>query len=171
MPTSDSRECGSQNVVRDPIGCGEQPLERGAVVCFPSGPDGAHKVLNRGEHAAHVLMFSSAREPAVAIYPDSDKIGIWPGNEADNVILNCIPSDDQAVSRWDLDRTLQPWRATTQAATGTADRWVERHTGRVSAIRRRLRQDGAAEYQTLGPILDGIMRNTQEGRAFMPLDA
>ena len=28
-------------------------------------------------------MWSSAREPAVAVYPDSDKIGVWPGNSDD----------------------------------------------------------------------------------------
>ncbi len=33
-------------------------------------------------------MFSSAREPSVAVYPDSDKIGVWPGNEADKVMLH-----------------------------------------------------------------------------------
>ena len=32
-------------------------------------------------------MFSSAREPAVAVYPDSDKIGVWPGNPEDKVML------------------------------------------------------------------------------------
>ena len=28
-------------------------------------------------------MFSSAREPSVTVYPDSDKIGVWPGNADD----------------------------------------------------------------------------------------
>jgi hypothetical protein len=32
-------------------------------------------------------MWSSAREPAVAVYPDSDKIGVWPGNPDDTVLL------------------------------------------------------------------------------------
>ena len=32
-------------------------------------------------------MFSSSREPAVAVYPDSDKIGVWPGNDDDKVML------------------------------------------------------------------------------------
>jgi hypothetical protein len=32
-------------------------------------------------------MFSSGREPSVAVYPDSDKIGVWvPGGDA-NVIM------------------------------------------------------------------------------------
>jgi uncharacterized cupin superfamily protein len=72
-------------VVRVPDG--EQELRRGDLVRYPSGPDGAHKVSNAGAETARVLMFSSAREPAVAIYPDSDKIGVWPGNPDDNVML------------------------------------------------------------------------------------
>ncbi|MGO9487882.1 MAG: cupin, partial [Solirubrobacteraceae bacterium] len=51
-------------------------------------PRGAHKTTNRGDATARLLMFSSAREPAVAVYPDSDKLGVWTGNEADQVILH-----------------------------------------------------------------------------------
>jgi uncharacterized cupin superfamily protein len=71
--------------VRTPDGI--QALERGDVVRFAPGPDGAHRVLCRGEAPARVLMFSSAHEPAVAVYPDSDKIGVWPGNAADNLMV------------------------------------------------------------------------------------
>jgi uncharacterized cupin superfamily protein len=66
---------------------GEQGLVRGDLVSFASGPSGAHKVSNRSEQDARLLMFSSAREPAVAVYPDSDKIGVWPGNDEDRVML------------------------------------------------------------------------------------
>jgi uncharacterized cupin superfamily protein len=66
---------------------GEQRLGRGDVVCFPTGPDGAHKVSNAGPEAARILMFSSAAEPAVAVYPDSDKIGVWPPNREDKIML------------------------------------------------------------------------------------
>ena len=31
---------------------GEQPLQRGELVCFPPGPDGAHKVTNDTEQTA-----------------------------------------------------------------------------------------------------------------------
>jgi hypothetical protein len=44
------------------------------------------------------MMFSSAREPAVAVYPDSDKIGVWPGNSADEVMLRRA---DGGVDYWD----------------------------------------------------------------------
>jgi uncharacterized cupin superfamily protein len=67
---------------------GVHTLTDGALVCFPSGPEGAHQLTNRGEAAARVLMWSSARMPAVAVYPDSDKIAVWPPNEADEVMLH-----------------------------------------------------------------------------------
>ena len=66
---------------------GEEELGRGEIVCFPAGPTGAHKTTNLGEGPARLMMFSSAREPAVAVYPDSDKIGVWPGNADDEVML------------------------------------------------------------------------------------
>ncbi len=72
-------------VVRAPDG--EQTLERGDLVCFPAGPAGAHKVMNRGESTARIMMFSNARVPAVSVYPDSDKIGVWPGDEGDELIF------------------------------------------------------------------------------------
>jgi uncharacterized cupin superfamily protein len=72
-------------VVRVPDG--EQTLERGDLVCFPAGPAGAHKIMNRGDSTARMMLFSSAREPAVSVYPDSDKIGVWPGDEANALIF------------------------------------------------------------------------------------
>jgi uncharacterized cupin superfamily protein len=66
---------------------GEHTLERGDLVHFPPGPDGAHKVMNRSDAPARTLVFSSAREPAVSVYPDSDKIGVWPGHEGDALIF------------------------------------------------------------------------------------
>jgi uncharacterized cupin superfamily protein len=66
---------------------GEQTLVRGDLVCFPAGPLGAHKLMNRAESAARILMFSNGRLPAVAVFPDSDKIGVRPGDEADELIF------------------------------------------------------------------------------------
>jgi len=72
-------------VVRVPGG--QETLTTGDVMRFAPGPDGAHKVSNPTGHTARILMFSSSREPAVAVYPDSDKIGVWPGHAADNLML------------------------------------------------------------------------------------
>ena len=66
---------------------GEHRLERGDLVHFPPGPDGAHKVMNRSDAPARTLVFSRARVPAVSVYPDSDKIAVWPGHEADDLIF------------------------------------------------------------------------------------
>jgi uncharacterized cupin superfamily protein len=83
-------------VLRDPEG--EHLLGRGDLVCFAPGPAGAHKVTNRAGETARIMMFSSSREPSVAVYPDSDKIGVWPGNPADHVILRRA---DGAVDYYD----------------------------------------------------------------------
>jgi uncharacterized cupin superfamily protein len=72
-------------VVRAPDG--EHTLQRGDLVCFPAGPAGAHKLMNRTAAPARTLMFSSARVPAVSVYPDSDKIGVWPGGERDELVF------------------------------------------------------------------------------------
>jgi uncharacterized cupin superfamily protein len=72
-------------VVRTPEG--EQRLERGDLVRFPPGPAGAHKVMNRSDARARTLVWSSARVPAVSVYPDSNKIGIWPGDEENDLIF------------------------------------------------------------------------------------
>jgi uncharacterized cupin superfamily protein len=63
--------------VREPGG--EHELQPGDTVCFPEGPDGAHAVLNHGDETARVLMISTRRLPSVAVYPDSDKVGVWEG--------------------------------------------------------------------------------------------
>jgi uncharacterized cupin superfamily protein len=79
---------------------GEQQVGRGEVVCFPAGPDGAHKLTNRASSAARIVMFSSADEPTVAVYPDSDKIGVWTGNDADKLMLR---REDGQVGYWDRE--------------------------------------------------------------------
>jgi uncharacterized cupin superfamily protein len=71
--------------VREPAG--ERTLKRGDLVCFPAGPSGAHRVMNRSTEPARTLLFSSSRAPAVSVYPDSDTIGVWPGNEADDLVF------------------------------------------------------------------------------------
>jgi uncharacterized cupin superfamily protein len=60
---------------------GERALAAGQLVRFPAGPEGAHKIANRGEVPCRVLMFSAVGAPAVSVYPDSDKIGVWPSED------------------------------------------------------------------------------------------
>jgi uncharacterized cupin superfamily protein len=76
---------------------GEDELAPGDLVCFPAGPDGAHKLTNRGEDAVKMLIVSTASMPAVAVYPDSDKIGVFTEGRRDNVMVR--RSSD--VDYWD----------------------------------------------------------------------
>ncbi len=57
---------------------GEDELELGDIVCFPEGPEGAHKVTNRRPDPARIAMFSTMHEPFIGIHVDSDKICVWP---------------------------------------------------------------------------------------------
>jgi uncharacterized cupin superfamily protein len=59
------------------------------VICFPNGPDGAHKFTNETDETARVMLLSTKNDPSMAIYPDSDKVGAWPGPEfrADHVLV------------------------------------------------------------------------------------
>jgi uncharacterized cupin superfamily protein len=66
---------------------GEDELEAGDLVCFPAGPEGAHKLTNNGDLPARMLIVSTANLPAVAVYPDSDKIGVWTPGRRDNVMV------------------------------------------------------------------------------------
>ena len=79
---------------------GEQELVAGDVVCFPEGPGGAHQVRNATHEPVRVLMFSTKSRPGVAVYPDSDKIGVWPGDRRDNILVR----RESVVDYWDGER-------------------------------------------------------------------
>lgn len=79
---------------------GEQELRPGDVVCFPEGPEGAHLIRNDTDEPVRVLIASTKGFPDAAVYPDSGKIGIWTGNEADPARIFRIGS---AVDYWDCE--------------------------------------------------------------------
>ena|SRR5579862_2599406 len=61
----------------------EVELAAGALMRFAPGPDGAHQITNRGTAKARVLLFSKAALPGIAVYPDSDTIGVWPDDDTE----------------------------------------------------------------------------------------
>ena len=79
--------------VRTPAG--EQCLRAGDLVCFPVGPRGAHVVRGPGRF----LLLSANREPSIAVYPDSEKLGTRPGAGAREDLLNFRRED--AVDYWE----------------------------------------------------------------------
>ena len=66
---------------------GTEQLEPLDLVFFPIGPEGAHQIRNDGDAPARVLMWSTVVHPAVTVYPDSDKIGVYTRGKVDDVIV------------------------------------------------------------------------------------
>jgi uncharacterized cupin superfamily protein len=66
---------------------GEERIGPQDLVFFPRGPEGAHAVRNDTDETVRVLMFSNRAEVSVAVYPDSEKVGIWTGNTDDDIMV------------------------------------------------------------------------------------
>ena len=66
---------------------GEAEIGPQEIVFFPTGPAGAHLVRNNTDSTVLVLMFSTRTHPSVAVYPDSDKVGVFTGNKDDDVMV------------------------------------------------------------------------------------
>ena len=64
-----------------------EQLEPFDVVFFPTGPAGAHQVRNDTDDVVRVLMWSNVVYPTATAYPDSDKVGVWTGDKAEDVIV------------------------------------------------------------------------------------
>ena len=60
---------------------GEQRLRPWDVAFFPDGEAGAHKVTNETDETLRVAMLSNKSDPGAALYPDSNKVGIFPPNK------------------------------------------------------------------------------------------
>lgn len=73
---------------------GERRLRPGDLVCFPTGPSGAHKVT-AGDRPARVALVSTKSELGVALYPDSRKLGVWHGD------LHHMVRLDPQLAYWD----------------------------------------------------------------------
>jgi uncharacterized cupin superfamily protein len=65
---------------------GTEQLDPLDVVFFPKGPDGGHKAWNETDEEVRVLMWSSVVYPTATAYPDSDKVGIWTGDKAEDLM-------------------------------------------------------------------------------------
>jgi uncharacterized cupin superfamily protein len=81
--------------IRTPDGVRE--LEPGAVVGFPTGEEGAHRVFNASEAPARVLMVSTNRFPEVAHHLDT---GTWLTLHEDGTGNLFPPGDEGDVMEW-----------------------------------------------------------------------
>jgi uncharacterized cupin superfamily protein len=81
---------------------GERELAAGDVIAFPIGEQGAHKVTNKADSVARVLIVSEMNAPEVAVYPDSSKVMARqqaPGTPATGV--RAIFRFDDGVDYWE----------------------------------------------------------------------
>jgi len=63
------------------------PLEPFDLAFFPKGPAGAHQLRNDTDAPVRVLMWSNVLHPTVTAYPDSGKVGVWTGDEAEDLMV------------------------------------------------------------------------------------
>jgi uncharacterized cupin superfamily protein len=66
---------------------GAETLEPFDIAFFPTGPAGAHQLRNETQEPVRVLMWSNVVLPTATAYPDSDKVGLWTGEEAEDLIV------------------------------------------------------------------------------------
>ena len=66
---------------------GTDQLEPFDMAFFPMGPAGAHEVLNRTEDPVRVVLWSTVVTPTATAYPDSDKVAVWTGDKAEDLIV------------------------------------------------------------------------------------
>ena len=75
---------------------GERKVGAGELLFFPTGPAGAHKITNTSETENLVYIdFDVVHDVDIAIYPESDKIGIW------GMGINQIYPQNAAVDYYD----------------------------------------------------------------------
>jgi uncharacterized cupin superfamily protein len=78
---------------------GEDELGPGDLVGFPEGPEGAHKVTNATDETVRIMILSTKGAPGVAVYPDSDKVGVFTEDGADDVMVR----RESDVDYWDRE--------------------------------------------------------------------
>jgi len=66
---------------------GTEQLEPLDLAFFPTGPAGAHQLRNDGSERVRILMWSEVVTPTATAYPDSDKVGIWTGHKAEDLMV------------------------------------------------------------------------------------
>jgi uncharacterized cupin superfamily protein len=65
---------------------GEVRLEPLDLAFFTTGPAGAHGIRNETDEPARVLMWSNVVTPTATAYPDSGKVGVWTGDDAEDLM-------------------------------------------------------------------------------------
>jgi uncharacterized cupin superfamily protein len=79
---------------------GERRLERGEVVSFPRGEEGAHQLVNDTGEEVRFLAISEQGDPDIVMYPDSGKLGAFERRPQGGGLFKLFRVDDE-VGYWD----------------------------------------------------------------------
>lgn len=138
---------------------GQHALGPGDYVGLPRGEASAHQVINTGGEALRYLEISTALDPEVRLYPDSNTVQIQAGSDP----LQTLDATDVG-SLWDREDTTvgdEPDEPDAEPAEPTVDR-AERIEQMVEddleALRRKLASEGDTESE---PAADGPGRSTE----------
>lgn len=75
---------------------GERKVAAGELLFFPTGPAGTHKLTNSSRTEMLVYIdFDVVHDVDIAIYPDSDKLGVW------GMGINQVFPQDSAVGYYE----------------------------------------------------------------------
>lgn len=77
---------------------GDAEITAGDYIAFPVGERGAHQIMNTSNEPLRYLCISTMHEPEVAVYPDSEKLGVYWGEGA-NAPSKIFKIDDE-VDYW-----------------------------------------------------------------------
>ena len=65
---------------------GVQQLGPLDLLFFPRGPEGAHQIRNDTDEPARIVMWSTVVFPTATSYPDSGKVGVYTGDDSEDLI-------------------------------------------------------------------------------------
>lgn len=89
---------------------GSYRLEAGDYVAFPTGKEGAHRVVNDSDDPLRYLAISTLRDTDVTVYPESEKIGVYagaaPGSDGDRDVSGYWERDAQ-VDYWKDEESFE----------------------------------------------------------------
>jgi len=87
------------------IGEESYPIKKGDFIAAPPNPEEPHQIINSSDSTLTYMCVSTMLEPEVAIYPDSEKIGIVagtpPGRVSEKKGLFKFVHNDSGIGYWD----------------------------------------------------------------------
>lgn len=111
--------CGNEEAIfvlsgtgRLRCGTSERAIAPGDYVAFVPGEAGAHQIWATGDVPLRYLCFSTANEPDIVVYPDSQKVGIFagsaPGGDKEQRTIAGFFPLDASVDYWQGEASESP---------------------------------------------------------------